>query len=468
MLERVGLRDKADAYPRQLSGGQQQRVAIARALALRPGVILFDEPTSALDPELVGEVLTVIKDLAATGTTLIIVTHEIGFAREVADQVVFLDGGVVVEHGPPAQVLDHPATRVPGSSSAKCSEPSAAHKETLMPLTRRRSPRGSRRDRPPSTTLAACGGSGGDTAAAVAGGTDRGQRRRAVQRRREGDDDQRAGGRLDPGRAAAPDPGRGRAEHRPRRCCPPGSPPLAFVGTDHKTLTGSEPDLGRLVGGVLGLKVQLNNATWENLFVGIDSGRTDIGFSNITDTEQRKQKYDFASYRQDNLAFETLATSNWTFTGDYQALADRKVSVSRGTNQEKILLEWRSKLQAEGKDFAVKYYPDNNAVQLALESGKIDIYFGPNPGVAYQVAQSADSPSPKRSAGTFSGAGESLQGLIAATTKKDSGLVKPVADAINYLIQNGQYQQWLTAWNLANEAVKTSEVNPPGLPITNT
>ena len=84
------------------------------------------------------------------------------------------------------------------------------------------------------------------------------------------------------------------------------------------------------------------------------------------------------------------------------------------------------------------------------------------------MAQSADSPSPKRSAGTFSGAGESLQGLIAATTKKDSGLVKPVADAINYLIQNGQYQQWLTAWNLGNEAVKTSEVNPPGLPITNT
>ncbi|NMO91487.1 amino acid ABC transporter ATP-binding protein [Actinomycetospora sp. TBRC 11914] len=108
LLARVGLADKAGAYPRQLSGGQQQRVAIARALALRPGVILCDEPTSALDPELVGEVLSVIKDLAATGTTLVVVTHEIGFAREVADQVVFLDGGVVVEQGPPAQVLDHP------------------------------------------------------------------------------------------------------------------------------------------------------------------------------------------------------------------------------------------------------------------------------------------------------------------------------------------------------------------------
>jgi polar amino acid transport system ATP-binding protein len=108
LLDRVGLADRTGAYPRQLSGGQQQRVAIARALALRPGVILFDEPTSALDPELVGEVLAVIKDLARSGTTLVIVTHEIGFAREVADRVVFIDGGRIVEQGPPADVLDHP------------------------------------------------------------------------------------------------------------------------------------------------------------------------------------------------------------------------------------------------------------------------------------------------------------------------------------------------------------------------
>ena len=108
LLDRVGLADKADAYPRQLSGGQQQRVAIARALALKPKVLLFDEPTSALDPELVGEVLDVIRDLAQLGTTLIIVTHEIGFAREVADRVVFLDNGAVVEEGPAAEVLDNP------------------------------------------------------------------------------------------------------------------------------------------------------------------------------------------------------------------------------------------------------------------------------------------------------------------------------------------------------------------------
>ena len=109
LLARVGLADKAHAWPRQLSGGQQQRVAIARALALKPKVLLFDEPTSALDPELVNEVLDVIRQLARSGTTLIIVTHEIGFAREVADTIVFMDGGRIVESGPPARVLGNPA-----------------------------------------------------------------------------------------------------------------------------------------------------------------------------------------------------------------------------------------------------------------------------------------------------------------------------------------------------------------------
>jgi polar amino acid transport system ATP-binding protein len=111
LLASVGLADKDDAYPRQLSGGQQQRVAIARALAFDPEVILFDEPTSALDPELVGEVLAVIRSLTGTGRTLIVVTHEIGFAREVGDWVVFMDDGLIVEQGSPNDVLDHPQHR---------------------------------------------------------------------------------------------------------------------------------------------------------------------------------------------------------------------------------------------------------------------------------------------------------------------------------------------------------------------
>jgi polar amino acid transport system ATP-binding protein len=108
LLASVGLSDKADHYPSQLSGGQQQRVAIARALAMEPKLMLFDEPTSALDPELVGDVLDVMRKLAKSGMTMIVVTHEIGFAREVADRVVFMDSGVVVEEGTPAQVLDKP------------------------------------------------------------------------------------------------------------------------------------------------------------------------------------------------------------------------------------------------------------------------------------------------------------------------------------------------------------------------
>jgi polar amino acid transport system ATP-binding protein len=108
LLERVGLGDRLAAYPSQLSGGQQQRVAIARALAMEPKLMLFDEPTSALDPELVGEVLDVMRQLAADGMTMVVVTHEMGFAREVADTVVFMDEGVVVESGPPGEVLANP------------------------------------------------------------------------------------------------------------------------------------------------------------------------------------------------------------------------------------------------------------------------------------------------------------------------------------------------------------------------
>jgi len=108
LLNQVGMSEKADAYPAQLSGGQQQRVAIARALAMNPKLMLFDEPTSALDPELVGEVLEVMKKLAAEGMTMVVVTHEMGFAREVANQLVFMDGGVVVESGPPREVLANP------------------------------------------------------------------------------------------------------------------------------------------------------------------------------------------------------------------------------------------------------------------------------------------------------------------------------------------------------------------------
>ncbi|MCI9008247.1 MAG: amino acid ABC transporter ATP-binding protein [Lachnospiraceae bacterium] len=108
LLQRVGLEDKSEAYPSQLSGGQKQRVAIARALAMKPDIMLFDEPTSALDPEMVGEVLAVMKELARDGMTMVVVTHEIGFAREVADRVIFMEGGYIVEEGSPEELILHP------------------------------------------------------------------------------------------------------------------------------------------------------------------------------------------------------------------------------------------------------------------------------------------------------------------------------------------------------------------------
>jgi polar amino acid transport system substrate-binding protein len=248
---------------------------------------------------------------------------------------------------------------------------------------------------------------------------------------------------------------------------PSGFPPLAFTGDDQKTITGAEPDLGRLVAAKLGLRPTVKNSTWDNLFVGIDSGSVDVGFSNVTDTEQRKEKYDFASYREDNIAFQVLSSAGWTFDGDPSVLAGKTIAVASGTNQEKILLEWKDELRAEGKTLTVKYYPDQNGVNLALASGRIDAYLGPNPGVAYQNAQSEGSSAPKKTAGVYSGAGGKLQGLIAATTKKDDGLVEPVQKAINELIDDGTYAKWLRAYHLSNEGVEHSEINPPGLPLDN-
>ncbi|MFJ4681821.1 transporter substrate-binding domain-containing protein [Streptomyces sp. NPDC091377] len=248
---------------------------------------------------------------------------------------------------------------------------------------------------------------------------------------------------------------------------PSGSPPLGFIGDDQKTLTGSEPDLGRLIAAVLGLEPDVSPSTWENMFIGLDGGKVDVAISNVTVTEERKKKYEFATYRKDDLAFEVTDDSDWTFDGDYRALAGRTVSVGSGTNQEKILLEWKDKLAKEGEDLTVKYYQETNSLYLALESGKIDAYLGPSPNLSYHATKTAGTPNATRIAGQFSGAGETLQGLIAAAAKKDSGLAEPLAAAINHLIENGQYEQWLTAWNLTGDAVEKSEIDPPGLPLDN-
>ncbi|QUQ68233.1 ABC transporter substrate-binding protein [Kutzneria sp. CA-103260] len=237
-------------------------------------------------------------------------------------------------------------------------------------------------------------------------------------------------------------------------------PPLTFYDTDNKTPIGVEEDLAALVSDVLGLKPHVNVASWENVFVGLDSGKYDAGFTNITVTEERKEKYDFATYRLDNVSFEARKGGNWKVNGPAD-VAGRTIAVASGTNQEKLLLDWNAQNVAKGlKPVDVKYFQNSTDYYLALQSGRIDAYLGPNPTAAYHAKASGQT----EIIGTVSGAGPTLQGEIAATTKKGNGLVRALADALNQVISDGSYRKVLDRWGLANEAVPKSEINPPGLP----
>ncbi|MFH9955754.1 ABC transporter substrate-binding protein [Streptomyces roseolus] len=238
--------------------------------------------------------------------------------------------------------------------------------------------------------------------------------------------------------------------------------PLTFYATDDRTVIGVEPDIAHLVADVLGLEPHINTVSWENIFVGLDSGKYDVGFSNITVTEERKEKYDFATYREDNLGFEAKKGSGLRIDGP-EDVAGKAVAVSSGTNQEKLLVEWSKENEKAGREpVDIKYYQNESDTYLALQSGRIDVYLGPNPTTAYHAATTGKT----EVVGTYSGAGSTLQGLIAATTKKDSGLVEPLAAALDHVVKNGTYAQVLQRWGLSDEAVTTSEINPPGLPKT--
>ncbi|MDX3000879.1 ABC transporter substrate-binding protein [Kribbella solani] len=241
-----------------------------------------------------------------------------------------------------------------------------------------------------------------------------------------------------------------------------GSVPLGFYADDNKTPIGLEVDIAYLVADALGLKPEIEVTSWENLFVGLDSGKYDAGFSNITVTEKRKQKYDFATYRKDDIAFEAKKGGSWRVTGG-KDIAGKTIAVGSGTNQEKLLVDWNEANVKAGLPAAtIKYFQKNTDTYLALSSGRIDAYFGPNPSIAYHVQTSGET----ETIGKFSGAGPSLQGLIAATTKKGDGLAKAYQAALNAAIADGSYAKVLARWNVSNEAVTTSELNPPGLPLT--
>ena len=320
LLARVGLADKADAYPRQLSGGQQQRVAIARALAMRPAVLLFDEPTSALDPELVGEVLDVIEDLASTGTTMIVVTHEIGFARKVADRIVFMDDGRIVEQGTPAQVLDAPQPRAdprlpghgplaphppePGRRSPR--RPSMAR--ARVPLPRRRTTVTARTRRAPLVpVLAAVSVAGargvhqlrrdrGAAAATEAAGTalivntSPDQDRVHTTEQRRGAIDLLPAGVVRRRRAA-------RRDHPVQR------PAGLLRRRQHHRRSATRPTSPSSSPTRLDLDLELVPTDWSNWPLATQSGEVDATISNVTVTEERKQLFDFSSYRVDKLGF---------------------------------------------------------------------------------------------------------------------------------------------------------------------
>ncbi|MFI6878146.1 ABC transporter substrate-binding protein [Streptomyces sp. NPDC050400] len=238
------------------------------------------------------------------------------------------------------------------------------------------------------------------------------------------------------------------------------SPPLGFFATDDKTRIGSELDIATLVADTLGLKIQQELVSWENLFVGLDSGKFDAVFSNVTVTEERKEKYDFATYRLDDIAFEAKKGADWRVKGP-KDVAGRTIAVSSGTNQEKILVDWSKQDEKAGlKPVTIKYFQKDTDYYLALQSGRIDAYLGPNPSAAYHVAAAGQS----QIIGTISGGGDDVQGKIAATTKKDSGLVDAYAAALNHVIEDGSYGRVLKRWGLSSEAVPKSEINPEGLP----
>lgn len=241
-----------------------------------------------------------------------------------------------------------------------------------------------------------------------------------------------------------------------------GTPPLGFYADDATTPIGIEVDVAHLVADKLGLAPKVEVTSWENLFLGLDSGAYDVGFSNITVTQKRKEKYDFATYRKDDVTFEAKKGAGWKVTSG-KDIAGRTIAVGSGTNQEKLLLDWDEANAAAGLPKAsIRYYQNASDTYLALASGRIDAYFAPNPAVAYHVATGGQT----EAIGTFSGAGASLQGLIAATTKKGNGLAPALRAALNSAIADGTYAKTLQRWKLADEAVPRSELNPPGLPLT--
>lgn len=242
-----------------------------------------------------------------------------------------------------------------------------------------------------------------------------------------------------------------------------GTPPLAFTADDDRTPIGVEVDIAHLVASRLGLRPEIAVTSWENLFLGLDSGRYQVGISNIGVSEARKQKYDFATYRLGLHAFEAKAGTTLRVSGPAD-ISGRTVGVSSGTLQEAILLRWNAEDEKAGRPPAqLRYYQSSTDYYLALQSGRLDLFLGPNPVATYHVATAKQT----QIVGTVSSSFP-LTGLVGIATKKGDGLAQPLADALDASIADGTYARVLAKWGLQGEAVDHALVNPPGLPVSAT
>lgn len=237
-------------------------------------------------------------------------------------------------------------------------------------------------------------------------------------------------------------------------------PPLSYVPDGETLPAGTEPNIGSLIAEGLGLEYNPVVVAWADWPLGIQSGKYDLITSNVTVTEERKELFDFASYRQDLLGFYVKADSDIEKIEEAADISGLSITVGSGTNQEQVLLKWNEELEAEGEEPAeLQYYDDNAAATLALQSGRVDASFGPNATSAWAARETGDT----KLVGIVPG-GWPLAATIAAGTAKDNGLIEPVGIVLDELIANGKYAELLDAWGLESEGIETSEINPQGLP----
>jgi polar amino acid transport system substrate-binding protein len=240
----------------------------------------------------------------------------------------------------------------------------------------------------------------------------------------------------------------------------PFAPPIATYATDAKTVVGFDPNYAQLIAEALGLKLDLQPIAWADWPLGLASGKYDAVISNVGVTEQRKEKFDFSTYRLGLHGFYVKADSPIKSIKEPKDIAGLRVITGSGTNQERILLEWNKQNLAAGlKPVEVLYFDDDAARTLAIVTGRADANFNPNAPQAYQAAKDGQI----RVVGTVN-AGWPLKSDVAITTRKGSGLANALTVATNGLIKSGKYARTLTRWSLSEEALPKSETNPPGLP----